>query len=433
MTSQASSRKSGRIPAEAGLKGTELMHSADSTDFSRDAEFSRAESWSETSRPEASTQVMTEVATSETTGTRDLETAEAPSTVQTEASPAQGVASGASGGQAVVPVEQADDGPGESVELEGARILVVDDEEVIRMLLTDILTDDGHEVESVPCGEDAVVRLKDYACDIVVTDLMMPGINGVKVLEAAKEGDPDVEVLVMTGYASLDTAVECMKLGAADYLHKPLNIDEIRITITRLLEKKRLQAKAKELDFYKELSRTDGLTQLYNHKFFHQLLSGEVGRVHRYGGNVSLLMLDVDHFKIYNDTNGHPTGDTALQRVARILREGVRASDSVSRYGGEEFTVISPQVAHEGAAELGERLRERVERTQFESEDVMPQGRLTVSIGFAVFPDDADDKTMLIERADRALYRAKEGGRNRVVAWTDIADASDAGTSPDRS
>ena len=242
-------------------------------------------------------------------------------------------------------------------------------------------------------------------------------------MEAVKETNPDIEVLVMTGYASLDTAVECMKLGAADYLHKPLNIDEIRITVTRLLEKKRLQAKAKELDFYKELSRTDGLTQLYNHKFFHQLLSSELGRVRRYGGSVALLMLDVDHFKTYNDTHGHPTGDTALQRVARILSESVRESDSVARYGGEEFTVISPQVGQQGAVELAERLRERVERTQFEKEDVMPLGRLTVSIGLAVFPDDAESKTELIEHADRALYRAKERGRNCVVTWTEGAEA----------
>ncbi len=328
---------------------------------------------------------------------------------------------GADEWRAEAPDERGEKSPARGAVLEGARILVVDDEEVIRMVLTDILGDDGHHVESVPCGEDALVRLKDYRCDIVITDLMMPGIHGVKVLEAAKGTDPDIEVVVMTGYASLDTAVECMKLGAADYLHKPLNIDEIRITVTRLLEKKRLVAKAKELDFYKELSRTDGLTQLYNHKFFHQMLASELGRVRRYGGSVALLMMDVDHFKIYNDTHGHPTGDTALQRVARILSEGVRESDTVARYGGEEFAVISPQVDRVGAAELAERLRERVERAQFEKEDVMPEGRLTISIGYAVYPEDAEDKTSLIECADRALYRAKETGRNRAVGWSSIA------------
>ena len=112
------------------------------------------------------------------------------------------------------PLDKPDDKPSEDVKFTGARILVVDDEEVIRMLLTDLLSDDGHEVDSVPCGEDAVVRLKDHPCDIVVTDLMMPGINGVKVLEAVKETDPDIEVLVMTGYSSLETAVEC-KIGRA--------------------------------------------------------------------------------------------------------------------------------------------------------------------------------------------------------------------------
>ena len=317
------------------------------------------------------------------------------------------------------PDEQIENQTADKTELTRAQVLVVDDEEVIRMLLTDILIDDGYEVESVPCGEDAVIHLADHHCDIVITDLMMPGMSGVKVLEAVKETNSDIEVLVMTGYASLDTAVECMKLGAADYLHKPLNIDEIRITVTRLIEKKRLQAKAKELDFYKELSRTDGLTQLYNHKFFHQLLSSELGRARRYGGSVALLMLDADNFKIYNDSNGHPTGDTALQRIARILSDGVRESDSVARYGGEEFAVISPQTDYTGAAKLAERLRDRMEKTRFEKEDVMPGGCLTVSIGFAIYPDDAEDKTKLVERADRALYKAKETGRNRAVAWSD--------------
>lgn len=299
-----------------------------------------------------------------------------------------------------------------------ARLLVVDDEEVIRLLLTDVLGDEGYEVDSVGSGEEAILRLKDHRFDFLITDLMMPGINGIKVLETVKALDPDMEVVVMTGYASLATAVECMKLGAADYINKPLNIDEIRITISRILEKKRLIAKAKEVDFYKELSRTDGLTQLYNHKFFHQLLSGEVGRSRRYGGRVALLMLDVDHFKIYNDTNGHPMGDTALQKVAWLLSGSVRESDAVARYGGEEFAVIVPETDLPGAAELAERLRRKVEQTDFEKQDVMPTGKLTVSIGVAIYPDDSGTKTELLDHADHALYQAKKNGRNCVVVWT---------------
>ena len=119
-------------------------------------------------------------------------------------------------------------------------ILFVDDEPMIRQLLTDVLGDSGYTVETVSNGEEAVIKLRDVRYDFVITDLMMPGMSGIQVLETVKELDPETEVVVMTGYASLNTAIECMKLGAADYLNKPINIDEIRIILTRMVEKKRL-------------------------------------------------------------------------------------------------------------------------------------------------------------------------------------------------
>ena len=297
------------------------------------------------------------------------------------------------------------------------RVLVVDDEPMIRQLLTDVLGDEGYQVDTAASGEDAILKLRDNRFDFVITDLMMPGVNGVKVCETVKELDPDTEVIVMTGYASLNTAVECMKLGAADYLNKPVNIDEIRLVLARLMEKKRLQQKAREADFYKELSRTDGLTQLYNHKFFHQLLSTEVSRAQRYGGEVSLVMVDVDYFKKYNDANGHPMGDAALQKVAWVLSETSRDVDSVARYGGEEFAVILPETPKEGGVELAERLRAKIEQADFEKVEVMPNGKFTISLGVACFPTDAATKSELIEYADQALYLAKTSGRNCVVAW----------------
>jgi diguanylate cyclase (GGDEF)-like protein len=288
---------------------------------------------------------------------------------------------------------------------------------MIRQLLTDVLGDEGHMVETVSSGEEAVIQLRDRHFDFVITDLMMPGMSGVQVIETVKQLDPETEVIVMTGYASLGTAVECMKLGAADYLNKPINIDEIRIIISRMIETKRLQQKAKEADFYKELSRTDGLTQLYNHKFFHQLLATEIARAQRYGGNVSLLMIDVDHFKCYNDANGHPMGDAALQKLAWILSETSREVDSACRYGGEEFAVIAPETPKQGAIGLAGRLCNRIESAAFDKVEVMPGGKFTVSIGVAAYPEDAATKSDLIERADRALYRAKTSGRNRVMSW----------------
>jgi len=297
------------------------------------------------------------------------------------------------------------------------RVLVVDDEPMIRQLLTDVLGDAGYTVDTVANGEEAILKLRDVRYDFIITDLMMPGMSGIQVLETVKQLDPETEVIVMTGYASLNTAIECMKLGAADYLNKPINIDEIRIILTRMVEKKRLVQKAREVDFYKELSRTDGLTQLYNHKFFHQLLATEIARARRYGGEISLLMIDVDHFKAYNDNNGHPMGDAALQKVSWILSETSRDVDSVARYGGEEFAIIAPETPKQGGLELGERLRKKIEGADFENSHVMPGGKFTVSIGVAAYPQDASAKSDLIEKADQALYQAKASGRNVVVAY----------------
>ena len=315
-------------------------------------------------------------------------------------------------------IEPEDTGSDPSVDPKaGVRILIVDDEDVIRHLLSDVLGDEGYHVETVACGEDAVLKLREGCCDIVMTDLMMPGIGGLQVLKTVKELRPGTEVVVMTGYASMGTAIESMKLGAANYLTKPLNIDEIRISIDRLLEKRQLQQAAQEAEFYKELSRTDGLTQLYNHKFFHQMLETEISRARRYEHACSLLMIDVDNFKTYNDANGHPMGDTALQKVAWLIGECSRGGDSVARYGGEEFAVIAVETDRQGAIGLAERLRSRVEATEFQKAEVMPLGRLTVSIGVASFPTDAQDKSGLIDKADHALYQAKASGRNCVIAW----------------
>ena len=128
-------------------------------------------------------------------------------------------------------------------------------------------------------------------------------------------------------------------------------------------------------------------------------------------------MIDVDNFKTYNDANGHPMGDTALQKVAWLISECSRGGDSVARYGGEEFAFIAVETDRQGAIGLAERLWSRVEATEFQKAEVMPLGRLTISIGVASFPTDAQDKSGLIDKADHALYQAKASGRNCVVAW----------------
>jgi diguanylate cyclase (GGDEF)-like protein/PAS domain S-box-containing protein len=182
--------------------------------------------------------------------------------------------------------------------------------------------------------------------------------------------------------------------------------------------KDRFKEKAKEIEKMKEkavqLSYTDDLTGIYNHRFFIQQLNLEVERQKRYPGPLSLLMIDIDYFKDYNDHNGHLAGDEALRAIALLIQHGVRQSDIVARYGGEEFAAILIKTGKEEAAEIAERVRKSVSETQFPDEKEQPNGDLTVSIGLATFSSSTPTLTDLIREADHALYRAKSKGRNRI-------------------
>jgi diguanylate cyclase (GGDEF)-like protein len=297
------------------------------------------------------------------------------------------------------------------------RILVVDDEEIMREFLREVLSDQGYKIDLAASGKEAVERMAAQEYDLVLTDIVMPELDGLGVVAAAKELPYDMAVVVMTGYASMETAVESMKLGASDYITKPFNIDQIRIIIKNALEQRALKRRAAEGEFYKELSRKDGLTELYNHRFFHQLLETEVSRAERYERVVSLLMVDIDNFKSYNDTHGHPTGDVILKKLAHLLRQSSRSCDYVARYGGEEFAIIAPEAGPDAAGRMAQRIRGAVEEADFEGEEIMSGGRLTISIGVATYPSQASNKSDLVEKADRALYRAKALGKNRVVIY----------------
>ncbi|HHJ51625.1 MAG TPA: diguanylate cyclase [Caldithrix abyssi] len=167
-----------------------------------------------------------------------------------------------------------------------------------------------------------------------------------------------------------------------------------------------------------QLSYKDGMTDLHNFRYFELRLKEEVVRHRRTKSGLTLLLLDVDNFKNYNDHMGHPAGDEVLRKLAQILKETVRENDIVARYGGEEFAVILPSIEKPGGVILAERIRENVEKTYFDHEEIQPGGKVTVSIGVASLPLDASDYHELMNKADIALYRAKNNGRNRVVPYS---------------
>lgn len=301
-------------------------------------------------------------------------------------------------------------------------VLVVDDEEIMQEVMRDILRESGYGVDAAENGEIALAKVEKNSYNLVFADIRMPVMDGMEFLKRAKDLEPDLDIIMMTGYASVDVAVEAMKLGAVDFITKPFNLEHIRIVASRAIERKELRKLAEEGEYYKRLSLTDGLTELYNHRHFYRLLNIEVSRSERKDYNFCVLMIDVDDFKVYNDTMGHTDGDYVLRFLAWLLKHHARMPDMVCRYGGEEFSII---LAETNAAEgklAGERFRRIVEKTEFDHQNVQPSGNLTISAGVACFPDDSRSPDDLVKKADEALYQAKREGKNRVVAWAEMPE-----------
>jgi len=171
-----------------------------------------------------------------------------------------------------------------------------------------------------------------------------------------------------------------------------------------------------------ELINVDGLTELYNHRYFYDTLIEKIKIGKRDNKPVSMIFIDIDYFKQYNDTHGHQKGDYVLKKIGEIIKSTVRKDDIAARYGGEEFAIVLPNTNEEEAMDIAENLRKEIEVTYFEGEENQPRGKITASIGVSIYPDKAKDDIELIKSADDALYRAKFFNKNRVEAYTSILD-----------
>ena len=296
-------------------------------------------------------------------------------------------------------------------------MLVVADDGDLRALIVEALDASRYHVDTAASAEAMLDRLNNCDYDIAILDVVLPGMDGVEALRQVKGTWPDLDVLMMTRYASMDLLVDLMKAGAAELLAKPVNAEHLLLLVEKTLYRRRLERTASERDHFAHLSRMDGLTGVYNHRFLQQILDAELPRANRYKHAMCLLMIDVDDFKRYNDVNGHPAGDKMLRQLADLLSDQTRAADFVARYGGEEFAVVLTETDKVGGTVFAERLVETVASQHFESEQSQPNGQVTVSVGLACYPDDASSKVNLIERADVALYTAKTEGKNRVCIF----------------
>ncbi|MCG3118911.1 MAG: Response regulator PleD [bacterium] len=353
------------------------------------------------------------------------------------------------------------------------KILVVDDVAVNVQLLMTYLSSVGYEVFTARDGQEALDKVAETQPDLILLDVMMPKLNGFEVCERLKT-DPMtkiIPVIMVTALNEIEDKIKATESGADDFVSKPFNKLELLTRVKSLLRIKHLhdelRAKVRELEQARErlrqLAITDGLTGLYNHRYLKEHLEQELLRANRHQLHVSVVMVDIDHFKKFNDTYGHPAGDAILRAMARLLKDNIRKIDLAARYGGEEFCLVLIETNKTAASFAAEKVRRIVETNYFDinndgqaasggapllgwtpdapAKDAEPglkmtvpvaaaeerngksapaapfnfNNSITISMGVATFPDDAAELSQLIEVADQRLYKAKKQGRNQVV------------------
>ncbi len=291
-----------------------------------------------------------------------------------------------------------------------ARILIVDDDHAIRNSIQEFLTILDFKTYTAESAEKALSFLKTYHVDVIITDIIMNGMDGLEMTRVIKE-NYDTDIIVITGYTGDYSYEEAISKGADDFIFKPVRFEELLLRLKRVLRERALtQERTQMLERLKELAITDDLTKLYNSRHFYHQLENEINRYNRYQRPLSLLLIDVDHFKEFNDNYGHLEGDRVLYQIAKLITSCLRTMDTAYRYGGEEFTVILPETTCDAAMAVSERINEVVKNELFIEDD---KKDMSVSVGVTEYlPGEL--VTEFVRRADKAMYMAKEGGRNRT-------------------
>lgn len=289
-------------------------------------------------------------------------------------------------------------------------VLIADDDPDFRRLLTRRAKKMGLEVLEAEDGRQALDLVEKHELNALVIDLYMPEHSGIEVVEAARRKDPDVQALILTGSASVQSAVEALRVGVYDYITKPLeSMASFELALTRALEHHHLIAENKRLfEEVQRLALTDPLTGLYNRRKFDEALATESERARRYARPLSLIMIDLDDLKGINDAHGHPAGDVALRSVAEAILESTRKVDLAARFGGDEFVILLPEADLAEAEAVAKRIDGAIASKPFE------HGRISVSLGVAQWSTAYQSPQDFLGAADEAMYRAKRADQQSL-------------------
>lgn len=287
-------------------------------------------------------------------------------------------------------------------------ILIVDDDELVRMTLSVLIGSFGYHCLVAGDGIEAIAVLKSTAVDIVFSDIVMPGMDGLQLLNHIIENYKETDVIISTGYHEKASYSEVIKAGALDFIKKPIDHAELEAKLARAVRERNMM---RELE---RLSRQDGLTKILNRRAFDERFPDEVERAHRQNYPLMYAVIDIDNFKEYNDEHGHQEGDKILINLAEILKDCTRDSvDLCFRLGGDEFAVLLPQATATQGIDIVQRILHNFVEKNF--------GTTTLSIGLVSckrnekIPKEQDELAIK-EKADQAMYNAKKNGKNCVIS-----------------
>lgn len=287
-------------------------------------------------------------------------------------------------------------------------ILAVDDTVENLDVLEELLQE--YRVIDATNGKDAIELANQQNVDLILLDIMMPYMDGYEVCQILKNNEKtkQIPIIFITAKSDEESIEKAYDLGAADYITKPFLPKEL---LSRVKKELRIQGLIEKLE---ELASKDTLTKLYNRRFFYDSAIKTIEYAKRKNHPLSLIMLDIDHFKLVNDTYGHATGDEVLKELSKIMQKLQRKSDTIVRLGGEEFAILMPDTSKEQAFEVAQKLRQTIEKNKV----LLTDGNslhFTVSLGVSTIKTEKEtDIEAALSRADKALYRAKESGRNNV-------------------